>query len=71
MKIINPQGREITVSIQNTNGHILLMSEDAAGAGIQGQVVKATSHEIELLRSSQQTRITIDVNFRASDEEGA
>ena len=44
------------------------MTEEAAGLGIKGQVVKATKHEIDLLKSAPSIGISVDEDFIASDD---
>jgi hypothetical protein len=69
MKIKTPQGKIVNVSIQKgQGGNLTLTSEEAAGLGIKGQVLKATKHEIDILKSAPSIGITVDDDFIASDE---
>jgi len=69
MKIKTPQGKLVNVSIQKgRGGNLSLMTEEAAGLGIKGQVVKATKHEIDLLKSAPSIGISVDEDFIASDD---
>ena len=70
MKIKKSQGEVLNVSIQKKGGNIVLMAESVdRGCRIEGKVVKATKHEIELLKellkSSPSIAITVDDDFIA------
>jgi hypothetical protein len=78
MKIKTSTNKTINVSIRKTGKNIILICEDAGGMGVEGQVVKASKHEIDVLKSietgvlklTSKIKITVANDFVPSDERG-
>lgn len=68
MKIKTSQGKILNVSVQKGDNIVLMADPQDSPCRIEGRVVEATKHEIDLLKSAPSSGITIDDDFIASDE---